>query len=160
MISSYRLGDLIFKHLNIQESVELLTEHPNSIGGKYILDQRKNNWCNNNFDIVTKFVLEHIEKHLDLLPKDITNSTVIHVRLGDVLLGDHHYEKTKRPLHINEIKQLLANDSNKKYIIGKCHFSKVSSTNYEECINASNEYLQNLINEIQGENIWIPEMLI
>ena len=42
-------------------------------------------------------------------------------------------------------------DTNKKYVIGKCFFAKTSSTNYEECINYSNKYLQNIINELNAE---------
>lgn len=42
MISSYRLGDLVFDLLNDVEVNKILTEHPNSIGSKYIL-QTKNN---------------------------------------------------------------------------------------------------------------------
>lgn len=149
MISSYRLGDLILKNITETEKSEILTEHPNSIGSQYILEQRKNN-SNNSIDIITKIVLEHIQQNLEFLPKDIENSTVIHLRLGDVVCGNEWHEKMKRPLEIGYIKSLLANDSNKKYIIGKCFFAKTSSKNYEECINSSNEYLQNAINELQG----------
>jgi hypothetical protein len=151
MISSYRLGDLVILNLlNENEQNEILNEHPNSIGSKYILEKRNNNQCNN-IDIITKIVLEHTQQNLDLLPKDILNSTVIHLRLGDVVGGNEWHEKLKRPLDINYIKLLLTNDTNKKYIIGKCFFAKTSSTNYDECIKLSNEYLQNVINELQAE---------
>ena len=41
MISSYRLGDLVLTSLlSEDEQKELLTEHPNSIGSKYILEKR------------------------------------------------------------------------------------------------------------------------
>jgi len=55
-------------------------------------------------------------------------------------------------LEVNYIKSLLANDTNQKYVIGKCFFAKPSSTNYEECITLSNEYLHNVINELQAEH--------
>jgi hypothetical protein len=152
MISSYRLGDLLLVYLNENEQNEILTEHPNSIGSKYILEKRNNNNNNNNIDIITKIVLEHIEKNLDLFPKDIENSTLIHLRLGDVVAGNEFHEKMKRPLEIDRIKELLINDTNKKYIIGKCFFAKPSSTNYEECIKLSDIYLQNVINELQAEH--------
>jgi len=36
LLSSYRLGDLVFLFLNIQEKNELLNDYPNSIGAIYI----------------------------------------------------------------------------------------------------------------------------
>jgi hypothetical protein len=151
MISSYRLGDLVLLGLGENEENEILSEHPNSIGSKYILEKRNNNSCNN-IDIITKIVLEHIEQNFEFLPKDILDSTLIHLRLGDVVAGNEWHEKLKRPLDIDYIKSLVVNDTNKKYIIGKCFFAKPSSTNYEECIKLSNEYLQNVINELQAEH--------
>lgn len=150
MISSYRLGDLIFIGLSENEQNEILTDYPNSIGSKYILEKRNNN-CLNNIDLITKIVMENIEQNLDLLPKNITESTLIHLRLGDVVAGNEWHEKIKRPLELNYIKSLVANDNNPKYVIGKSFFAKPSSTNYEECINLSNEYLHNVINELDAE---------
>jgi hypothetical protein len=144
------LGDLVFLGLNKNEENEILTEHPNSIGSKYILEKRNN--CGNNIDIVTKIVLEHIAENLAFLPKDISDSTLIHLRLGDVIAGNAWHEKLKRPLSIEHIQSLVANDTNKKYVIGQCFFAKPSSKNYEECIKLSNEYLQNTIKELQAEH--------
>jgi hypothetical protein len=151
MISSYRLGDLLFVGLSENEINEILTEYPNSIGAKYILEKSKNIYSNN-IDIITNIVMQHIEENLDFLPKNITDSTLIHLRLGDVVAGNEWHEKLKRPLEVNYIKSLLANDTNQKYVIGKCFFAKPSSTNYEECITLSNEYLHNVINELQAEH--------
>lgn len=117
---------------------------------KYILEKRNNNNCNN-IDLITQIVMENVEQNLNLLPKNITESTLIHLRLGDVIAGNEWHEKIKRPLEINYFKSLIADDSNPKYVIGKCFFAEPSSTNYEECINASNEYLHNVINELQAE---------
>lgn len=151
MISSYRLGDLVLlANLTHSEENQILTEHPNSIGSKYILQKRRDN-CINNIDLITNIVMENIEKSLDLLPKNITESTVIHLRLGDVIAGNEWHEKLKRPLEVNYIKSLVANDNSQKYVIGKCFFAKTSSINYEECIKLSNEYLQNVINELDAE---------
>jgi hypothetical protein len=155
MISSYRLGDLVFLSLNKDETNAILKEHPNSIGSKYILEKRNNNISNNisdNIDLITKIVIENIEQNLDLLPKNITESTLIHLRLGDVVAGNQWHEKIKRPFEVNYIKSLLVNDTNPKYVIGKCFFAKPSSKNYKECINLSNEYLHNVINELQAEH--------
>lgn len=150
MISSYRLGDCVLLGISENEENDILTEHPNSIGSKYILEKRNNNCCDN-IDLITKIVMENIEQHLDLFPKNITQSTLIHLRLGDVVAGYEWHEKIKRPLDVDYIKSLVAHDTNPKYVIGKCFFAKPSSTNYEECIHLSNEYLQNVINELEAE---------
>jgi hypothetical protein len=125
-------------------------EHPDSIGSKYILEKRNNNCCNN-IDLITKIVMEHIEQNLDLLPKNITDSTLIHLRLGDVVAGNKYHEQMKRPLEVEYIKSLVSNDINPKYVIGKCFFAEPSSTNYQECINKSDDYLRNVLNELQAE---------
>ena len=153
MISSYRLGDLILLNLQPHEQEELLKDHPDSFGSKYILEKRKNNNCDN-IDIITKIVLEYIDQNMELLPKDISESIVIHLRLGDVVAGNALHEQAKRPLSIDYLKLLLKKNVRKKYIIGKCHFGcpSHSSTNYEECITLSNIYLKNAINELEAEH--------
>jgi hypothetical protein len=151
MISSYRLGDLVLLELNENETNELLSDYPNSIGAKYILEKRKNiNY--NKIDLITKIVLEYIEQNQELLPNDITKSTLIHLRLGDVIAGNEWHELEKRPFNVSYLKLLVAHDTNKKYVIGKCFFARPSSSNYEECITKSNEYLQTVMNEIQAEH--------
>ena len=141
--------------LNLQphEQEELLKDHPESFGSKYILEKRKNNNCNN-IDIITKIVLEYIDQNMELLPKDISESIVIHLRLGDVVAGYQLHEQAKRPLSIDYLKLLLKKNIRKKYIIGKCHFGcpSHSSTNYKECITLSNIYLRNAINELEAEH--------
>jgi hypothetical protein len=152
MISSYRLGDLVLlNNLNDAETKLILTEHPNSIASKYILEKRKNG-ANNNIEVITNIVMEHIDEHVDLLPKNITDSTLIHLRLGDVIAGTEFHEIAKRPLDINYLKSVVANDTNPKYVIGKCFFAETSSRNYEECIRLSDEYLHQVINELHAEH--------
>ena len=172
MISSYRLGDLILiDNLNSSEMERLLKEHPNSFGSKYILEKKKNNICcskyileeekNNiccncsNIDIITRIVMEYIDKNIELLPKDISESIVIHLRLGDAVGGNEWYELAKRPLSIDYLKQSLnQNNQNnrKKYVIGKCHFGTPGSPNIEESITLSNKYLKDVINEFEAEH--------
>lgn len=152
MISSYRLGDLISGILNPTEQDVLLKDYPDSIGGKYILELRKNKNNFNGINTVTNIVLEHTKNCVEFLPKDISDSTLIHLRLGDVVAGNEWHEKLKRPFEVDYLKNLVSNDTNKKYIIGKCFFALPSSTNYEECVRASNEYLQNVIQELNGEH--------
>lgn len=149
MISTYRFGDLVL--LNNVDENEVLKDHPNSFASKYILQKRNNIHNIDNIDILTKVVLDNIENIMELLPKDILDSTVIHLRLGDVVAGNEWHEKIKRPFDIDYIKSLVKNDSNKKYIIGKCFFAGPSSRNYDECINKSNEYLQNVIQQLDAE---------
>ena len=152
MISSYRLGDLILlDNLNSSEIERLLREHPDSFGSKYILEKRENNNCSN-IDIITKIVMEYIDKNIELLPKDISESIVIHLRLGDVIGGNEWHERAKRPLSIDYLKQLLDQNIRKKYVIGKCHFGTHSSPNIEESITLSNKYLKDVINEFEAEH--------
>jgi len=150
MTSSYRLGDLVLLNLNQNEKTAILRDYPNSIGAKYI--NKINNNSHNKIDIITQIVLEYITHINDFLPKDISQCTLIHLRLGDVIAGNEWHEKIKRPLEINKLKSLLINDNNKKYVIGKCFFSITSSTNYQECTNLSNIYLKNVINELKAEH--------
>jgi hypothetical protein len=156
MISSYRLGDLIFlDNLNSSEIEKLLREHPDSFGSKYILEKRNNNCSNcNNIDIITKIVMEYINKNknIELLPKDISESIVIHLRLGDAIGGNEWHELSKRPLSIDYFKQSLNQNNRKKYVIGKCHFGTHSSPNIEESITLSNKYLKDVINELEAEH--------
>jgi hypothetical protein len=151
MISSYRLGDLVLISLTENEQNDILREHPDSIGSKYILERRNGN-LSDNIDLITKIIMENIEQNLELLPKNITESTLIHLRLGDVVAGNKWHEVMKRPLEIDYIKSLLADDINPKYVIGKCFFAQPSSQNYEECVRLSNQYLHNVINELQAEH--------
>ena len=151
LVSSYRLGDLVLLELSEYDKFKILVEHPNSIGSKYILEKTRN-VSGDNMDIITKIVLETMNTYLDFLPRDIVDSTVIHLRLGDVIAGNEWHEKLKRPLDVDFIKSLVVNDTNKKYVIGKCFFAETSSRNYEQCIRVSNHYLKNVIDEIQGEH--------
>ena len=96
--------------------------------------------------------MEYIDKNIELLPKDISESIVIHLRLGDVIGGNEWHERAKRPLSIDYLKQLLDQNIRKKYVIGKCHFGTHSSPNIEESITLSNKYLKDVINEFEAEH--------
>jgi len=155
MISSYRLGDLIMlpRLLKEDELNQILIDYPDSIGSKIILERRKEGYNDEHaMQKVIDIVMKHMEYVEHLLPKNIENSTLIHIRLGDVVAGNKWHEAQKRPLKVDYIKSLLENDTNQKYVIGKCFFAKTSSTNYEECIKLSNEYLQNVLNELNAEH--------
>ena len=153
--STYRLGDLVLLYLSEEEKKEILNDRPNSIGSKYIVEKNKNSHIQN-IDLFSKIVQEYIEKNKEILPKDIENSTVIHLRLGDVIAGNEWHEKLKRPLDVNSIIKSIQSNSknkdNKKYILGKCFFAKSSSTNYDECITLSNNYLEEVIKSLNAEH--------
>lgn len=150
MISSYRLGDLVLIGLADFEEELILAEYPNSIASKYILQKRIHN--KNNIHLITNIVVEHIAEVLPLLPQDIQKSTVVHLRLGDVVCGNEWHEKLKRPYDVQYIHSLIPVDNYKTYVIGKCFFAYTSSKNYDECINASNTYLQNILNTLNAEH--------
>jgi hypothetical protein len=160
MISSYRLGDLVLLNLAESEKNDILNEHPNTIGSEYILEKKTNamfphSTPKNNIDLLTAIAIKHVHKYANFIPSDISESTVVHLRLGDVVAGTEQHEIGKRPFNINYIKTIINQShqpTNKRYVIGKCFFAKPSSTNYDECIRLSNAYLQNVITELQAEH--------
>lgn len=152
MISSYRLGDLILLDLNSQEKNEILKDFPNSFGSKFIHERQNNDSEISNIDIITKIVSEYINNNAEKFPKNIADSSVIHLRLGDVIAGNEWHEIVKRPLSIEYYQSILKDDINPKYIIGQCFFAKTSSQNYEECIKESSIYLNEIKLKLQAEH--------
>ena len=145
-LSSYRLGDLIFLSLTNEEKQELLNDYPNSIGASYIRKLSENHYLNK-IQLICSIIDKELQKKI--IPDEIKNSTIIHLRLGDVVAGYESHELIKRPISINELKEVVPlND--KIYIIGKCFFAKTSSKNYQECIQKSNEYLNEVISNFNG----------
>ena len=53
--STYRLGDLVLLYLSEEEKKEILTDHPNSIGSKYIVEKNKNTHIQN-IDLFSKIL--------------------------------------------------------------------------------------------------------
>ena len=151
-ISSYRLGDLVNGLLIKKDRRKLMSEHPNSIAAKFF-NEKQNDPERESMDILKDIVLQECEKNIDKFPKDIADSTVIHLRLGDVVAGHNWHEKEKRPLPVTHLKEVLLNDKNKKYVIGKCFFASPSSKNFKQCIDASNKYLNEVMAELQAEHL-------
>ena len=151
LISAYRLGDLVCLSLTNNEINELLNENPNSIGAKFIYELNNNPFVNK-FDLITSIVVNELNNKKFLLPNDIKQSTVIHLRLGDVIAGTTSHESIKRPYTIEELNELIP-PNNKNYIITKNFFAKTSSNNYEECIQKSNEYLNQVITKFNAIKI-------
>jgi hypothetical protein len=146
-VSSYRLGGLVYFGLNQTERDLLTIEHPGSIGADHILLQDDQNGIKK----VTKIVLNHIDKYKDLFPQDIKESTVVHLRLGDVVSGNEWHERMKRPMGVEYYKSLNI-DNKKIYIIGKCFFASTSSNNYDECITDSDRYLRSMLENLNAHH--------
>jgi hypothetical protein len=146
-VSSYRLGDLVYFGLNQNEKDLLTIEHPGSIGADHILLQDDQTGIKK----VTKIVLNHIDKYKELFPQDIKESTVVHLRLGDVVSGNEWHEKMKRPMGVEYYKSLNI-DNKKIYIIGKCFFASTSSNNYDRCIADSDEYLRSMLENLNAHH--------
>lgn len=158
MLSAYRLGDLVYGFLTNDEMDLLVEAHPNSIGSEFIIEKRKlekkyinlsiDNWIN----ILTIIVKRKILQNINIFPKNISESIVIHLRLGDVIAGKSWHEKTKRPLAVNAIQSQIKKYSYPRYIIGKSFFAKTSSHNYDECIDLSNKYLKTAIDTLNAQH--------
>jgi len=144
-LSNYRLGDLIFFPGLFDSNLlhKIINDYPDSFASKYIIYQSIHN--QDNLEVIMNIVLSFIKNNNNLFPNDINDATVIHLRLGDVIAGNTWHEKQKRPLDIDDMKILLENDNNKKYIIGKQFYCDTSSTNYDECNLLSIKYLNNVI---------------
>ena len=153
MISYYRLGDLVIQSLTETETDNLIKQHPNSIGSTYIIEKQKNSNLNK-LDLITNITNDFLNKNIHLLPQDISDAIVIHLRLGDAIAGNEWYEITRRPLDINHLKSLVKNYNNDKiYIIGKPHFGDKCSNNINECIELSNKYLEDVIRELNATHL-------
>ena len=154
-LSNYRLGDLIYYPGLFDNNLlhKIIKDYPDSFATKYIIYQSRNH--QDNLTVITNIVLDFIKNNKHILPDDIQDSTVIHLRLGDVIAGNTWHEKLKRPLDVNDMKELLVNDTNKKYVIGKQFYCDTSSTNYNECSLLSIKYLNEVLtsfNAIHLEN--------
>jgi hypothetical protein len=152
MLSSYRLGDLVLVVLSADEQRELVADYPNSLGAKYIAYMNNHAYANK-IEVMRDLVYSHIAENRNKFPEDITTSTVIHLRLGDVIAGNTPHEQAKRPLGVDYLQGVLSANSDKRYVIGKCFFAKPSSTNYTECIQQSDAYLQRVLSELSATHL-------
>ncbi len=153
MISYYRLGDLYYQPLPQTDIDNLIKHNPNSIGSTYIIEKQKNSNLNK-LDLITNITNDFLNKNIHLLPQDISDAVVVHLRLGDVIAGNEWHEKAKRPLDIKHLKSLVENYNNDKiYIIGKPHFGDTCSNNIDECIELSNKYLEDVIRELNATHL-------
>ena len=147
-MSSYRIGDIIVQGVNDASlNSELLIENPNTIGSDYILSN--SNLKLDRIGLATQIILNHNQKYNHLFPQDVKDSTVVHLRLGDSL-GDHFYEKRLRPIDVSYYQLVIPHG--KVYVIGKCHFGKGSSTNYDECTELSNKYMSDVLNTLGAKH--------
>lgn len=157
-LSTYRLGDLFFVNLRRDEIDCFINDHPGSIASDFLLtpvDRLASDTPNpplgfseSNLKTLVEITLNHITKYKSILPDDIEKSTVVHLRLGDVVAGQNPCEKCKRPMDLSYYEQFYGDNL---YVIGKCHFSSISSANYDECISLSNSYLENVIQKLNAK---------
>ena len=158
----YRLGDLvILNNMTLEHCRTILNYYPNSIASKFILEKNKNsiNYFygnlskdikNETIKIISNIAMTYANENINLLPKDINNSMVIHLRLGDVMGGELFCEKERRPINIDDLKKKINNDYIKKYIIGKCHYDYDVYNDYDKCNKLSLDYLNNVIKEFNA----------
>lgn len=157
-ISSYRLGDLILLELSIPEKKELFEMNGDSIGREYIVewrklpeDEKKN--IDTRIRTLTKIVLNRMIKYQSFMPTNIENCIVVHLRLGDVVAGTQDREKIKRPFSLEYYENLIPIESRQRgkiYVISSLYFAKTSSTNKEECIKKSNQYLDDFLTKFDA----------
>jgi hypothetical protein len=148
MISHYRLGDLVLLALSPEDEKKLLDNHPNTIGSKYLLNRKVNAKYIDKINLITSIVIEHIKTNRHLLPADVNNSVVIHLRLGDVVAGTTYHESAKRPHNISYLQDKLKSCGDlKRYVIGACFFAETSSHNVDECRDKSILYLDTVLKE-------------
>lgn len=156
MQSNYRLGDIVIQGVNdVLVNQYILTEHPNSIGSDYVNIVQNN--CiqySDRITLATQLVLYRIQKFDHLFPQDINESTVVHLRLGDAVGGNNMYERRLRPLDSSYYKSVTPQGT--VYVIGKCHFgyadssNPCGSTNFDECIELSKNYMENVLNVLNA----------
>ena len=147
MLSNYRLGDIIVQANQVHTLLypEILTDHPTTIGSDYVLSHDKSD----RIGLATQIVLRHIQKYEHLFPHDLECSTVVHLRLGDAVGGTHFYERRLRPFDPSYYQSVVPEGN--VYVIGKCHFGKgESSTNYDECMELSNYYMENVLHLLKA----------
>lgn len=157
-LSTYRLGDLFYVNLKREEIDCFIEDHPGSIASDFLSTPADRlatdspnpplGWSESNLKTLTDITLNHIEKYRSILPEDIEQATVVHLRLGDVVAGVTNHEKSKRPIDLSYYDQFYGDNL---YVIGKCFFANTSSTNYSECINLSNSYLESVIQKLNAK---------
>jgi hypothetical protein len=147
VVSHYRLGDLCLLDLTDEEKRLLCEEAQNSIGHE-VAHYR----AFKNIPEITKIVERHIKKNKSILPVDIGASTVVHLRLGDVVAGNEPHEREKRPSSPSAV-ALSIPSGQPAYFLGKKFFAKTSSTNVSECLSKSDEYLKLVAAEARRSSV-------
>jgi hypothetical protein len=158
----YRLGDLVIINNMLPEHCDIiLNDYPNSIASEFILEKKNKsiNYYygnpskdirNETIKIISNIAMKYANENINLIPEDINNSMVIHLRLGDVMGGKLWHEKERLPFDIDDLKIKINNDEIKKYIIGKCHYDYAVFNDYDECNKLSLDYLNKVIKEFNA----------
>ena len=82
-ISSYRLGDLYYSLISLEDQQILASEHPETIGAGYALSKSKG------LGTITNIVLECIEKNKHIYNDHMHNSDVLFHRCMNIHILQH-----------------------------------------------------------------------
>lgn len=156
---SYRLGDSYFigQNMGEEEYNSMIKYHPNTIASDFLLEKKK--WLKPSYrkiDVMFPIVQKYLKKYENLMPSDIKEATVIHLRLGDALCGTTWHELAKRPICAANIRnKVLSRYSDFKfdnvYVIGKAHFQEGCSTgNWDEGRQLSDSYMKDVLDEFKA----------
>lgn len=86
-LSHYRLGDLILLELNSKDINDLYNNHPNTLGSTFVNERYINRDVKlNKINHFKNIVLKYMENEIFSFPHDLEKSTIIHLRLGDVVV--------------------------------------------------------------------------
>lgn len=84
-VSSYRFGDLLAGWLTNDEKDSLARNYPASLGAQLILQWQPE--VNLRMRQLAELLVRNIAEYADQLPPRVAESTVVHLRLGDVVCG-------------------------------------------------------------------------
>lgn len=161
---SYRLGDAYFigQNMGPDEFNGIVDNHPNTIAADFLLSKKK--WLSPSYrkiDVVVPIVQKYLKKYENLMPSNIEESTVIHLRLGDSLCGTSWHELLKRPKKAEDIKNIILRkdkniDLDNVFVIGKAFFvdkknsGGESTGNWDEGKRLSANYMNEILREFNA----------
>ena len=151
-ISSYRFGDLLAGWLTDDEKDSLARDHPASLGARLI--QQWHPEVRRRIEQLAELVVHKIAECTAQLPPRVTDSTVVHLRLGDVVCGTHWHEQNKRPLPASALVSAIPQDA-PVLVIGQCFFTAEHSSmdQYDDSRTASAKYLAQVLADLHATHV-------